>query len=317
MGQKQGSLDVLMATYNGAAFLDQQIRSVLRQSWSSPFRLIVRDDGSTDATPDVLRRYATECSDIVQCVADNDHLGSCGNFSRLMEQSSADYVMPCDQDDVWMLDKIAVTWAEMNRLESIYGRDVPILVHTDLQVADSELKPVSSSFAKYEGLDPIGGGRLRRLLLQNVVTGCTLMANRALLQKAKPIPPEAIMHDWWLGLVAAAFGKLAYLPRATMLYRQHSENRVGAHELDAGYAIRKGLNFLGSDDIARQLLDTQRQAQAFLDRFGGQLSRQQRDTLDAYATLHHRSFLRRRAILLQYGFYKHGWLRNLGLLASI
>ncbi len=315
MEDQQPSVDVVMATYNGAGFLDQQIRSVLDQSYPH-FRLIVRDDGSTDGTPSALQRYADESGGRVQLVAGGEHLGSCGNFSRLLEHAEANYVMPCDQDDVWLPDKIAVTCAAMQQIEAARGRDVPILVHTDLQVADSELKPVCRSFSAYEGLDPVRGGSLHRLLLQNVVTGCTAMANRALLDRAVPVPPDAVMHDWWLGLVAAALGRLAYLPRATVLYRQHGRNHVGARQLDAKYALHRGLSFLQSRDIANQLFDTQRQAQALLDRFNSQLSHQQQTALGAYAAIRRQNFLRRRAILIRYGFYKHGWLRNLGLFAS-
>lgn len=317
MAKNQVLVDVVMAAYNGAGFLDEQIQSVLNQSCRD-FRLIVRDDGSTDGTRALLESHAARYRDIIGLVDDDGrHQGSCGSFARLIETARADYVMPCDQDDVWLPEKIAMTLAHMKRLEEAYGHDCPILVHTDLAVADAALRPISSSFWAYEGLDPLHGGRLHRLLLQNVVTGCTLMANRALIEKAMPIPPEAMMHDWWLGLVAAALGKIDYLPQATMHYRQHGTNRVGAHELDTRYAIRRGLAFRRAGGLADQLHDTQRQAQVFLERFGPQLREEQRSAVCAYATLGQSGFLRRRATLIRYGFYKHGWLRNLGLFAAI
>ena len=136
--------------------------------------------------------------------------------------------MFCDQDDVWFPDKIAVTLGKMQELEGRHGGERPLLVHTDMKVADGNLRVVADSLWRYQKSDPVRGEALNRLLVQNCATGCSMMINRALCDLALPIPAEAMMHDWWLVLVAAAFGTIGHCAEPTLLYRQHGANDVGA-----------------------------------------------------------------------------------------
>ena len=317
MTSRQNSVDVLMATYNGARFLDQQIRSIQRQSHRN-FRLLVRDDGSSDDTPALLREYRGRRPEQIVLIEHlSERLGPAGSFSALLQQSHADYVMFCDQDDVWLPDRIERTLRRMKQIERRHGPRQPILVHTDLVVADESLLTLGDSFWKYQRLDPSGGGTLNRLLVQNVVTGCACMLNRALVHKAVPIPPEARMHDWWVALVAAAFGRVEHLPEATVIYRQHGSNTLGAKRWGAGHVIRRALGFFTANGLAQSLRSTQRQAGAFLDRFGPELPPQQREAVRAYARIGQFGALQRRLLLLRHGIHKSGWIRDLGLFARI
>ena len=112
--------------------------------------------------------------------------------------------MLADQDDVWLPEKIAVLLGRMRRLEAELGQRTPILVHSDLVVVDSSLRKLHPSFWACRRLDPVRGATLRRLAVENVVAGCSAMINRALAEECLPIPQQAIMHDWWMALVAAA-----------------------------------------------------------------------------------------------------------------
>ncbi|OHB69183.1 MAG: hypothetical protein A2V70_02080, partial [Planctomycetes bacterium RBG_13_63_9] len=218
------SVDILLATYNGARFVEAQIESLLQQTYPG-IRLLVHDDGSSDATLAILRRFAAQSPGKVLLVdGGRTNLGTSGSFSFLLEHASADYVMFSDQDDVWQRSKVEATLRRMRQIECAGGADCPILVHTDMAVVDEHLRMLSPSFWAYQRLDPQRGASLKRLLVQNVVTGCASMINRALLRKAMPIPP-GVMHDGWLALVAAVFGRLECLRRSTMLYRQHSGNQ--------------------------------------------------------------------------------------------
>ena len=158
---------------------------------------------------------------------------------------------------------------------------------------------------------------MNRLLVQNVVTGCACMINRALAEKAAPIPPEAVMHDWWVALVAAAFGRVECLDEPTIIYRQHGSNTLGAKRWGPTYIARRTMDCLTGDKLANSLGKTQRQAKAFLDRFGGQLLPAQREVVSAYAEIGRRGMLQRRLLLLRHGIRTMGWIRNLGLLARI
>jgi hypothetical protein len=117
----------------------------------------------------------------------------------------------------------------MKNLELRIGNTMPLLIYSDLEVVDFNLKTIAPSFMKYQGLthpktDPMG-----QFLIQNTVTGCATLFNRHLLIVGGNIPANAIVHDWWLALCAASFGYVDYIPLALVKYRQHSGNLIGAH----------------------------------------------------------------------------------------
>jgi glycosyltransferase involved in cell wall biosynthesis len=221
---------ILLAAYNGAAYLAEQIESIRRQSFTR-WRLLVRDDGSSDGTPEVVRRWAGRDTRIELHTDGRGRLGVVGNFAALAEaalQTPAPYVAFADQDDVWHPEKLAWQLACMEAAQREAPAGTPIAVHSDLAVVDQALRPLHPSFLRYQGLWHEPDRPLRTLVVQNFVTGCTLLANRPLLKVAVPFPPEALVHDWWLALCAAAAGRLEFVPRATVFYRQHGGNAIGA-----------------------------------------------------------------------------------------
>ena len=130
-------IEVLLATYNGARFLDAQIESLLRQRGVS-LRILVRDDGSTDDTPDIIERYRRSMPESFVVLASTGNLGAVRNFATLLEYSHAPYVALCDQDDVWMPHKLSVLVGALREMEARYGSETPLLVHSDLRVVDEE-----------------------------------------------------------------------------------------------------------------------------------------------------------------------------------
>jgi glycosyltransferase involved in cell wall biosynthesis len=313
----QPRIDVLVATHHGADFLDAQLRSLVEQT-CPPARILVRDDASTDATPALLADWAARRPELIELIdCGGRRLGACGNFAALLDHADADYVMFCDQDDVWFADKIARTLAAMQEAERRAGPDRPLLVHTDLKVVDQSLRPLGDSYWKYQRLDVRRGTTLNRLLVENVVTGCASMFNRALARRAAPIPPEAVFHDWWIALVAAAFGRIERLDEPTILYRQHGRNQVGAVRWDLAHVARKTASLFDRSYLVQSMQASQRQARAFLERFGPELPVQQRRAVEAYAGLGECGYFGRRWRLARYGFYRGGWLRTLGLFARI
>jgi glycosyltransferase involved in cell wall biosynthesis len=310
-------IDVLLAAHNGVRFLGQQVESLLGQTYPR-FRILARDDASTDATAALLADLAARRPDKIEIVDSRGvRLGSRGNFAALLEASDAPYAMFCDQDDVWLPEKIERTLRTMRDVERRFGADQPALVHSDLAVVDEALRPLGRSFWEYQHLDARRGATINRLLMQNVVTGCAAMANRPLVRRALPIPPEAVHHDWWLALVAAALGRVEPVAEATVLYRQHGRNQVGALRWDAAHVVRKARTFFDRSTLVRNMRDSGRQARALLERLGSSLPDRKRSAIAAYVRLGECGFLGRRWRVARYGFYRTGWIRNLSLLARI
>ena len=308
-----GSLQILMATFNGHRFVARQLDSILAQSvtdWS----LLIRDDGSTDGTVEIIRTYRDIHAGKISFIEDGlGNLGPKGNFAKLLEFADADYIMFSDQDDVWLPNKIELSVSSMKKLEQTSGNARPLLVHTDLVVADSDLRPIAESLWKFQKIDPRRGNRIERLFIENVATGCTVLINRKLRDMALPVPPAAIMHDWWLALVAAAFGSIGHLPEKTVLYRQHGLNEVGAQSWDMSYLIRKVTRFIDSEQLKEILFRTGRQADAFLERFKYQLHDDHKEKAAAYAGLGELGLLRKRYTVLRHGFLRTGLVRNVSL----
>lgn len=298
-------IDVVMATYNGASYIRQQIDSILAQECRS-LRLIIRDDGSTDATVDILASYAREYPGIIQLLPPDKNLGVKMNFSRLLEHTSADYVFFSDQDDVWDNDKIAKSLEKMNELERMHGKGTPLLVHTDLKVVDHDLSLISPSFWSYAALDPFNGKTLNRLLMQNVVTGCAAMVNRPLLERALPIPEYCVMHDWWVALVAASFGAVEPLPKSTIAYRQHGNNTLGASRYMTPSYVIKGLKRSSECATAKRA-----QAKELVERYQAVLSADQKEMIEAFISLPGLPLIKRAYLMYAHGLFKSGVARNI------
>ncbi len=288
------TVDILLATYNGADYLVQQIESLFRQDYPH-WRVLARDDGSKDETAGILRDYTQRYPErFVLMPADGANLGFVGNFARLMEHSTADYLAFCDQDDVWLPEKLRLSLAEMQALERTHGVDKPLLAHTDLRVVDGKLSEIAPSFWGYQELDPGAGNRLNRLLIKNVVTGCAAMINRPLKDLSLPIPAEAKAHDWWIALVAAAMGAVGHVAVPTVLYRQHRGNTIGAVPLGELTLFGKARVFLsGFEGYRSGLMQSFVQAEAFRARYGHALTPADRSLLEDASQIPKSTVLRR------------------------
>jgi len=221
---------IVLAAYNGQDYIHEQIKSLQQQTYTN-WTLLVRDDSSSDRTVDIVQELANNDDRITLLNDAQGWLGTTQNFGTLLKaafDAGAPYVLFADQDDVWHPEKIARQMELILCAEDEDGRDVPQLVHSDLAVVDEDLRLIHDSFMGYEGLAHSPHQPLKTLLVQNFVTGCTALVNRALLELAVPIPTDAALHDWWLALCAATTGRIHYLPAATVRYRQHSKNCVGA-----------------------------------------------------------------------------------------
>jgi glycosyltransferase involved in cell wall biosynthesis len=311
-------VDTLLATYNGEQFVECQIESILNQM-DSGCRLLIRDDGSSDGTRHLVQRFVSREPRRVVLVDDRGpKLGVCRNFGRLVECSDADYIAFCDQDDVWLPGHISTPLARIQAVEQDVGANMPVLAHTDLVVVDENLQTIAPSFWSYSNIDPYHGSKLNRLLIQNVVTGCATMINRALTRWAFPMPRMGVpMIDWWLALVASAFGRIETIPAKTVLYRQHVNNLVGADRYDWPYIMHRAWEVVCHSWVATCLRRSQWQAEVFLQCYAAKLPAANRKMLSDFVNLSKTGFLERRLLLVKHGLFGTSRLRNLGWLMMI
>lgn len=296
---------IVLATYNGERFLREQMESVLAQTYEN-ITVEVCDDGSTDGTEAIVREYEAQ-DERVKLHLNPHNLGYVKNFLEGVKRCTAPYVMLCDQDDIWQKDKVEKTLLAMQQAEK-KRTGKPVLVFTDAVNFDSETGKELGFFHETSHLD-VKKVDTAHLFMENKCIGCTMMMNRAILPYLEELPEEIRVHDWWLALICSHFGTIEYVPQATLRYRQHEENQIGGSSY-TGY-LKKRLTHIREQRKA--LLQTYRQAAAFLRIFGEQMDRRQRVVAENFADMEQTGFFGRRYRILRYGYKKSGWLRNIGL----
>ena len=312
------SVEILLSTYNGEKYIRAFLDSLSAQTMLD-FSLIVRDDGSTDETLSIIEDYRSEFNKKIRIIGGlTNNLGPARSFGVLLQESTADYILFADQDDVWLPTKIERLHDEILRQELLHP-GVPILLQSDLEVVDEVLNSIAPSFWAFQGLNPLRNS-LANLLMQNIVTGCAVILNRSLVLRMKKMPDSAIMHDWWAALVAAAFGHVISIPVPLIQYRQHGANSVGAKKYGLAYLFRRAAQVMSNmrlEQFKRSLKFSRLQAQAFLEEYDSSLSQEQKNLLRNYVSLSSRSWFGRRCFLIKNDMLKHGFGRNMGLLLSI
>ncbi|MDH0493840.1 glycosyltransferase family 2 protein [Comamonas aquatica] len=232
------SVDILMSSYNGEKFIEEQLLSLLNQSHKN-IKIIIRDDGSVDSTRKIIFDYMGRFPGKIEYFNENVNLGSSKSFLRLLNFSSADYFMFCDQDDVWCSDKVEKCLMKMKEMEISCEKGRPILIFTDLKVVDAHLNILSESLWRTQKLDPNISLNWKKLLAQNVVTGCTMMLNKHIKEYIKQEVNFKIHHDQLIAVLASKYGAVSWVSFPTMLYRQHHSNVLGALGVNGSYLMRK------------------------------------------------------------------------------
>lgn len=276
---------VLLAAYNGSRHLPELLDSLLSQT-DPDFFVLMQDDGSEDATPDLLNGVTERDSRFLFGNEQGKHLGAAGNFLSLIRQAEAGYCLLCDQDDIWEPEKIAVLKKKMHAMETQYGADTPLLIHSDCSLINQAGNITGSSFFRHQGWDP-DALTLPRLLVQNNVTGCTLIMNHPLcrLIAAHADAKNLFMHDWFIALTAASFGRVAFVDRPLTRYRQHGGNAVGASTKPL---LLRGLDALRNRKDARhRILLTYTHTRVFAEIYRDELPDKARTVVNAYLETQH------------------------------
>jgi hypothetical protein len=211
---------VLLSTFNGARFLEAQLDSLLTQE-GVVVDLFARDDGSSDATLEILARFAHLWPRLAQPMT-GANLGPAGSFLGLLAAApdGFDFYAFCDQDDVWLPGKLARACA---RLSAVNDPVRPALYCSRVMCVDEALQPIGERFISDDA-------SFEHLLFENIAFGNTVVMNPALRAAILAKVPDVgvIMHDWWCALTASGLGVVVQDDWAGVLYRQHAVNVVGA-----------------------------------------------------------------------------------------
>jgi glycosyltransferase involved in cell wall biosynthesis len=313
----QDPVDIVLGCYNSARWIDQFIESLQGQG-AANWRLITRDDGSKDETQTVLKGWQERLGSRMLLLDpdSSQNLGMSRNYDALLSATTADWVMMADPDDVWLPHHLSLTLMALKQAEAKFGADVPICVCTDAIVVDGQLNSVADSFWRWSKVRPLAVPSLTRMSIESVALGTTMIINRALLNKALPLP-DATNPDWWLALVGVAFGRFIALPEPSVKYRRHGENAtndplsvalgkrlIGLSKTPA--AVRGRLDFL--------LHQAGRLAAIFVRRYEDTLDAANVTALRRLSVLADAHPITKRLWIVQHGFWFSSIEKNIGLL---
>ncbi len=302
-------IEILLAVHNGEKYLEKQLCSILNQSFKD-WHLLIYDDGSNDGTEKLIFKYVDLHKNKIKYFKSSKNSGSAKlSFFKLLNLCTAKYVCFCDQDDVWEKDKLKISLNAMKEMEKKYG-EIPVLIHTDLSVVDENLNLINRSFFKINHFKK-KEKTLQKLIVQNNITGCSVLINRELIKVWNFKEKGALMHDWWLGLVAVCFGKIKFLNCSTVKYRQHEKNVVGAEKISSKFVLSKILN---REEILKSINFSFLQCENFLNSYREELKKEQREILEGYLKIKSYCKIRRIFSLIYGGFLKDGVIKKLGQL---
>jgi glycosyltransferase involved in cell wall biosynthesis len=349
----KNNIAVLLSTYNGEKYIFDLLDSLSKQT-NSHFDLIVRDDGSTDGTVDIINKYRNSSCFNIHILNKSENLGSTKSFLELLKYANSVksylYFFFCDQDDVWHHNKIEKSVNKIKDIE-VNNSEIPVLVHSDLRVVDSARNKLFSSFWKFQHIDP-DRNNISRLVIQNTVTGCTLAMNRQLSEKVKTDSEDIIVHDWWIAMIASIIGTIVPINDTLIDYRQHEGNVIGARKYSyytvflhliamliksilssimgkhyhpikdslfkiIGIKKKKSSSLKKKSSPPLEFSQQQKQAKDLLNLYSTVISKDDQRSLSIITEIHTEGFISRKKKLLLGGYLPKGLVRSIRLLLIV
>jgi glycosyltransferase involved in cell wall biosynthesis len=304
------SIQVIMATYNGSKFIEEQIDSILLNfNKISEYycQLLISDDCSSDNTQCLINRYVSKDNRVV-FIDGSRKGGVINNFSYLINHCSADYVFFSDQDDFWLPNKMKIFMERFAEIEKY--SDEPVLVHSDLSVVDKNLSPINISMFAYQKLNK--NPNLSELILSNSVTGCVMACNKKIIDGVKgTVIDKSIMHDWFIALYAGTFGVISFIDIPLILYRQHSDNQVGAKHINLKKLLNMH-NFIDKINESRESISqSKNQLLLFAEKYKDSIDNKKLLSINCYLDSFRNGFFARINCFLINGYRKNCFERNI------
>lgn len=250
MNSNPKRVGILLSTFNGEKYLQPQLDSLLAQQGVA-VEIYIRDDGSTDSTIEILREYSEKHVNIH--VSHGKNLGFVKSFFELLTKSgAADYYAFCDQDDIWMPEKL---YKAVEKLRVLQDSNTPAMYFGRTEYVDKELNHLG--YSPEFNLEKLG---FNHAIVQNAATGCTIVFNASARELCTASLPEfCLFHDWWMYLLISSFGILIYDSASYIKYRQHSSNVIGAPKSLYDQINRSITRALNNDDkVSSQLMEFER-----------------------------------------------------------
>ena len=325
-------IEILLATYNGERFLPEQIESITSQSFKD-YYILASDDNSSDCTFEILRSYESVLGEKIKVVRSNTRSAK-ENFYNLLDMADAEYIALCDQDDFWESDKLEKSLKAIQRLEKRYGKEMPILVHSDLEIVDENLNSQNKKMSELTGINEAikyakkeskylytisTEKSFSRYLVENNITGNTVIINKALLDIYKR-PKVSFMHDWWLGLIALTFGKVGFLNECLVKYRQHESNELGAKNPLELRNIKKRNKQKIRENYDCMFAQVEEFLRLYKDELGKSRSADTyfaRKYLNAFANMKSKNRVSKIRDILKYSFFKSSKILTIGEMLNI
>ena len=308
------TVEVLLATFRSSRFLAEQLHSLESQDFQG-FDLIVHDDRSDDNTLEILAQHAKMIGGSQSISVNSRSSGSASNnFAGLIAAARADRVFLADHDDIWHPNKLSRGLSAIARAEATFGTNVPVLYHTNLAVCDGAGTSSERTLWDLKRIVPQRGENLRTALMHPTVTGCTVGMNRGLLDLVRPMPGGMIMHDWFINLVAASFGKVIWDVEPSMKYRIHGENVSRPTAVSAWSRLKQKRGFVDARRVIHRRID---QAEAFLNAYQAKLPHDAITTLQQFIELRNLPAPVRNLEIARRGFLPPGFARALATIVAV
>jgi glycosyltransferase involved in cell wall biosynthesis len=216
-----------MASYNGAEFIEEQLRSILGQL-SDYDEVVVSDDSSTDATISVVEKLASLDPRIV--LLKNRKFKTISlNFENALRHARGQYIFLADQDDVWLPSRVSATLPFLERYD---------LVVCDCRVVDKHLNVLQDSY--FQGVNA-GPGFLRNLFRTSSYIGCCMAFRREVMELALPFPKDLPIHDFWIAMLAEVRFRIGFLRKPLILYRRHGANASATSTKSKNSLVKKAI----------------------------------------------------------------------------
>jgi len=244
------NIAILLAAYNAEKYLAEQIDSLLTQT-NSDWTLYIRNDGSKDNTSKIISDYCEKYSNIIEIDKGGINLGCRNNFFRLLEVVDSEYYMFCDADDVWLPNKIEISFNRVLELEIKYP-NIPILAHSDAIICDNKLNVISESFWKSTGINPEKFVKYNYICICCTVGGAKSIFNKKVKEFIFPLENNTLIFDYWIAIKVAKHGIISVIDIPLIKYRQHENNLLGV-------TVGKGNSFLNKLRNAKSLFKQYRE----------------------------------------------------------